>query len=207
MFHHKFKDGERSWDTADKELYAIVYAFDRYRNFLAQPKYPVQVFSDHRNLAKFMFTTDLLNSRDGRLGRWYEQLAAANFTIEYRTGETNVVADFLSRYGYDDTAAINNQVSLPTHRFLQKSLDDFAAWFRTQKEPRLREITIYLIYILFISIQHCTSTLGCPCWSACLDARPQAPSFSSPSLVPPALQLLSTVRHFIRPSRIFLKIT
>jgi hypothetical protein len=36
------------------------------------------------------------------------------------------------------------------------------------------------------------------CWSACLDARPQAPSSSSPSLAPPALRPPSTALDIIR---------
>ena len=139
FFHHKFKDAEKNWDVADKELYAIVYAFDRYRHFLAQPRYPVQVFSDHRNLAKFMVSTDLLKSHDGRLGRWWQKLAEANFQIQYRAGEENVVADFLTRYGYDDSAALDAKVLLPASRFSTKALADLSTWFKTSAlTPNIR---------------------------------------------------------------------
>jgi hypothetical protein len=67
MFSHKFKDHEKNWPVHDKELFAIVYAFDRYRHLL-RGKFVVEVTTDHRNLAKFMTTTKLT----GRLTRWWE---------------------------------------------------------------------------------------------------------------------------------------
>lgn len=132
FFHHKFKDHEKNWDIHDKELYAIVFAFDRYRHYLSQLPTPVAVYSDHRNLSKFMFTTDLLKSHDGRLGRWWEVLSQSHFTIEYRPGIENPVADFLSRYGYDDSAALDARQLLPASRFSPKALTDILSWFKTK---------------------------------------------------------------------------
>lgn len=129
MFHHKFSSHEKNWDIHDKELYAIVYAFDNFRHFLSAPRYPVSVISDHRNLSKFMFSTDLLKSHDGRLGRWWQILSGANFTIEYRTGNENVVADFLSRY-QQNASPPSGHVLLPEHRFSRKSLADISVWFK-----------------------------------------------------------------------------
>jgi hypothetical protein len=141
FYHHKFKDGEKGWDGPDKELYAIVYAFSHYRHFLAQPKFPVQVFSDHRNLAKFMFTTNLLKSHDGRLGRWWETLSQCNFVIQYTPGKDNVIPDFLSRYGYEASAELPSRVLLPEHRFSAKALADVQKWFRSSKaSPNIREL-------------------------------------------------------------------
>lgn len=140
MFHHKFKNHEKGWDAHDQELYPIVFAFDHYRHFLAAAKFPVEVYSDHRNLAKFMFSTHLLKSHDGRLARWWQKLSGANFTIHYRTGETNVVADFLSRYGYEDTAALDSKILLPASRFSDKALADIRDWFRKTGSPNVREI-------------------------------------------------------------------
>lgn len=119
MFSHKFKDAERNWTVHDKELYAIVYAFSRYRHFLAAPRFPVSVYTDHRNLAQFMTTTKL----SGRQSRWYEQLAECNFRIEYRPGIENTVADALSRFG-EDEYGVSHHALLPRHRFSPKALAD-----------------------------------------------------------------------------------
>jgi hypothetical protein len=118
MFSHKFKDHEKNWPVHDKELYAIVYAFDRYRHFL-RGKFTVEVTTIHRNLARFMTTTKLT----GRLARWWEQLAGCNFKIQYRAGEENTVADALSRYG-DETPEGTYACILPGHRFSAKAITD-----------------------------------------------------------------------------------
>jgi hypothetical protein len=130
LFHHKFRDAERHWDIHDKELFAIVHGFSQYRHYLAQTGHPVQVFTDHRNLAKFMFSTNLLKSHDGRLGRWWETLSQANFEIQYLPGKENLLPDFFSRYGYDASAAPPDKTLLPANRFSTKALADIESWFK-----------------------------------------------------------------------------
>lgn len=138
MFHQKFKSHEKNWDIHDKELYAIVYGFNHFRHFLAPAKTPVSVISDHRNLAKFMFTTDLLKSHDGRLGRWWQTLSQHKFVIEYRPGTENTVADFLSRYQQDALPAPGLTL-LPAHRFSPKALGDIHGWFKKSRDhPNIR---------------------------------------------------------------------
>jgi hypothetical protein len=141
MYHHKFRDGEKGWDVPDKELYAIVYAFSHYRKFLAQPRFPVAVYSDHRNLAKFMFSSNLLKSHDGRIGRWWEELSQCNFQIQYTPGTTNVVPDWLSRYGYEASVDPDPRTLLPSHRFSAKALTDIELWFKkSSASPNVRKI-------------------------------------------------------------------
>jgi hypothetical protein len=141
LFHHKFHASEKGWDIHDKELYAIVHAFTQYRHFLAQTGSPVQVFTDHRNLAKFMFTTNLLKSHDGRLGRWWETLSQCNFEIQYLKGDDNVLPDFLSRYGFDSSSALPERILLPAFRFSPKALADIESWFKkSATSPNIRTL-------------------------------------------------------------------
>jgi hypothetical protein len=141
LFHHKFSGHEKGWDIHDKELYAIVHAFDKYRHILSQTGSPVEVKSDHRNLAKFMFTTNLLKSHDGRLGRWWEILSQSNFQIQYVPGEENAYPDFLSRYGYDASADPEPKILLPKERFSPKALADIESWFKNSAaSPNIRKI-------------------------------------------------------------------
>jgi len=135
MCSHKFKDGEKGWSSGDKELYAIVYVFSRYRKWLSQPKFPVLVRSDCRNLGMFMFTTDLLRSHDGRLARWWETLSQCNFTIEHIPGKDNLGPDVLSRYNHEDSVDLPRRQLLPAYRFTEKSLTEIDKWFRTSKDP------------------------------------------------------------------------
>jgi hypothetical protein len=141
FYHHKFKDGEKGWDGPDKELYAIVFAFQHYRQFLAQPRFPVQVFSDHRNLSKFMFKSNLLKSHDGRVGRWWEELSQCNFQIQYVEGSKNVVPDFLSRYNQPPSVDLPDRILLPHHRFSPKALADITTWFKKHSDqPNIRRV-------------------------------------------------------------------
>lgn len=121
MYSHKFKDAELRYSVAEKELYAIVYALKRYPYFL-HAKEPLRIYSDHRNLARFMHSTKLTS----RLGRWYDDIVASgiDFQIQYRPGMENTVADALSRYGLETDTRPEYQPLLPRHRFSDKALTD-----------------------------------------------------------------------------------
>ena len=60
-FHsRKFTEAEINYDTADKELLAIVDYFKRWRRYLEGANHQVQVISDHQNLQLFQ-TSKVLN--------------------------------------------------------------------------------------------------------------------------------------------------
>jgi hypothetical protein len=119
MFSHTFTPEQMNWPAHDKELYAIVFAFTRYRHFLDGRPKPVDVYSDHQALSKFMTTTDI--SKKDRHRRWAEELAQHSFIIQYRPGLENIVADALSRYNFGD-AHFENFPLLPRSRFSEKAL-------------------------------------------------------------------------------------
>ena len=92
-FHsRKFTEAEINYDTADKELLAIVDCFKRWRRYLEGARHKVQVISDHQNLELFQ-TTKLLNRRQAR---WAQELAGYDFKIYFRPGRQNGKADYLS---------------------------------------------------------------------------------------------------------------
>jgi RNase H-like domain found in reverse transcriptase/Reverse transcriptase (RNA-dependent DNA polymerase)/Integrase zinc binding domain/Chromo (CHRromatin Organisation MOdifier) domain len=92
-YSRKLSPAELNYDVHDKELLAIVVAFEQWRVYLEGPKHQVQVWTDHKNLTSFT-TTKILNRRQVR---WSEMLSAYNFTISYRKGSENARADALSR--------------------------------------------------------------------------------------------------------------
>lgn len=92
-YSRKMTPAELNYDVHDKELLAIVIAFEQWRVYLEGSKYPVSVQTDHKNLTTFT-TTKILNRRQVR---WAEALASYNFTITYRKGSENARADALSR--------------------------------------------------------------------------------------------------------------
>jgi hypothetical protein len=97
FYSHVLTGSELNWEIHDKELFAIVYAFTKWRAELASTRIPIQVYSDHRALEYFM-TTKVLNARQVR---WAEYLAPFDFRIQYTPGKSNARADILSRREQD----------------------------------------------------------------------------------------------------------
>jgi hypothetical protein len=64
-YSRKLSPTELNYDIHDKELLAIVVAFEQWRVYLEGSTYPVQVWTDHKNLIYFT-TTKVLNRRQVR---------------------------------------------------------------------------------------------------------------------------------------------
>ena len=92
-YSRKMTGPELNYDIHDKELLAVVEALKQWRVYLEGPKYPVQIYTDHKNLL-YWTTTKQLNRRQVR---WAETLASYNFVINHVRGTENTCADALSR--------------------------------------------------------------------------------------------------------------
>ena len=88
----KFSGPELNYDVHDKELLAIVDAFEEWQAYLEESRHPIVVYSDHKNLS-YLTTTKKLNRQQVR---WAELLASYDFQIHYRKGSENGQADALS---------------------------------------------------------------------------------------------------------------
>jgi hypothetical protein len=98
-FSKKMTPAERNYDIYDKELLAIIKAFDEYKaELMPCTDEPIIVVTDHKNLEYFM-TTKMLNERQAR---WGEKLSPFNLRITYRPGRLNVRADALTRRPQDE---------------------------------------------------------------------------------------------------------
>ena len=96
-FSSKMLPAECNYEIYDKELLAIIRAFEEWRPELEDTEKPVEVISDHKNLEYFM-STKLLSRRQAR---WSEFLSRFNFRIVYRSGGLNTRADALTRRSGD----------------------------------------------------------------------------------------------------------
>ncbi|RVW62120.1 Retrovirus-related Pol polyprotein from transposon 17.6 [Vitis vinifera] len=83
-------DAQKNYTTTEKELLAVVFALDKFRNYLLGTS--IVIFTDHSAL-KY-----LLNKKDAkaRLIRWILLLQEFNIQIKDKQGVENVVADHLS---------------------------------------------------------------------------------------------------------------
>lgn len=107
----KMSPAECNYEIYDKELLAIVQAFEEWRPELSGRRDETRVLSDHKNLEYFM-TTKKLNRRQAR---WAEFLHEFNFKITYRPGKQSTKPDSLTRPP-DDTADVHEDIVLrPQH--------------------------------------------------------------------------------------------
>ena len=92
-YSRKFTAPEINYPIYDKELAAIISAFEEWRSYLAGAQHRVQVITDHKNLLYFASTRTL----NRRQARWSIFLADYNFEIKFRPGNRHSTADALSR--------------------------------------------------------------------------------------------------------------
>ena len=87
-----FIPAQVNYDVHDKEMLAIVRAFQEWEHLLIGSPQTITVYTDHANLQYFN-TTKVLNRRQCR---WSDYLSQFDFKIIYRPGNLNGKADALS---------------------------------------------------------------------------------------------------------------
>lgn len=97
FFSQTLTGSELNWEIHDKELFAIIRAFEKWRADLTSTRHLIRVYTDHRALEYFM-STKVLSARQAR---WLEVMSPFNFRIEYTPGSHNARADILSRREQD----------------------------------------------------------------------------------------------------------
>jgi transposase InsO family protein len=97
FFSKTMAPAECNYEIHDKEMLAIIRSLSQWRAELQGIGSKVKIYTDHKALEYFM-TTKQLTSRQAR---WAEILSQFFFTIMYRPGKQNVVADALSRREQD----------------------------------------------------------------------------------------------------------
>jgi hypothetical protein len=100
FFSRKLTPAECNYEIYDKELLAIISAFEHWRPELEGTELPIKVLTDHKALEYFMSTKKLTR----RQARWALELSNYNFEITYRPGKANGKADALTRKAGDRPA-------------------------------------------------------------------------------------------------------
>jgi hypothetical protein len=97
FFSKKHTPAESNYEIYNKELMAIIRAFEEWRPELEGMLHPIQILSDHKNLEYFM-STKLLNCHQTR---WAEYLSHFNFNIVYHLGKVGRKPDALTHRSGD----------------------------------------------------------------------------------------------------------
>jgi len=143
FYSKKHSPAECNYEIYDKELLAIVRAFEEWRPHLEGSHHPIQVLSNHKNLEYFM-STNLLNRRQAR---WSEFLFRFDFRITYRPGKAGGKPDALTRRSGDlpkegDERLITNRHAVLKPWNLIDILEAVRIDVRWIKVPDVRRINV-----------------------------------------------------------------
>ena len=115
-------DAQLNYATTEKELLAIVFAFDKFRPYLIGNK--VVVHTDHSAIKYLMTKKDA----KPRLIRWVLLLQEFDVEIKNKKGTENLVADHLSRLeGAKDDVPVNDE--FPDEKLLAIEDKRATPWF------------------------------------------------------------------------------
>ena len=88
-----FNATQRNWHVSEQEIYAVIHAVEKWRQYLASNHFTV--YTDHLNLQELF--NRARNFRAGKLYRWAVRLQEFDFTAKYIKGSKNKMADYMSR--------------------------------------------------------------------------------------------------------------
>ena len=111
FWSRKCLPAECNYDIHDREMLAIIESMKHWRHYFEGAKYPIQIYSDHKNLETFM-TTKILNRRQAR---WAEFLANYDFVLVHIPGKKNPADGPSRRPDYMEN------VEIPTGTLIPKS--------------------------------------------------------------------------------------
>ncbi|GJW97789.1 reverse transcriptase domain-containing protein [Tanacetum coccineum] len=121
-------EAESHYTTTEKEMLAVVYAFEKFRSYLILNK--SVVYTDHSAL-KYLFAKKYFKAR---LLRWVLLLQEFDFNVIDTKGAENLAADHLSRLEnpYEnvlDPKEVNEKFPLETLNMVTSRSDSSTPWF------------------------------------------------------------------------------
>jgi RNase H-like domain found in reverse transcriptase/Reverse transcriptase (RNA-dependent DNA polymerase)/Integrase zinc binding domain len=113
-YSHALTPAERGYDVHDRELLAVMLGLRRWHHILLGARYPVKVYTDHKNLQYYRHPRDI----NRRVARYLPELAEYNLVLIHKPGVT-MKADHLSRRPDLDQGQGDNkqQIVLPSQLF------------------------------------------------------------------------------------------
>jgi hypothetical protein len=91
FFSEKLTDAKKRYSTYDLEFYALVRALHHWQHYLLHREFVV--YSDHQAL-RYLNSQKKLNPKHAK---WISFIQGFAFSLKYKSGNSNIVADALSR--------------------------------------------------------------------------------------------------------------
>jgi hypothetical protein len=113
FFSRSLLEAERNYDAHDLELAGVIFGFKNGRSYFLGAQHPIRVRTDHKNLQYFRGPHKVT----GRHARWLKFLQDFEYLLTHIPGNTNTVADRLSR-----RKDLNKGVDTTTHTLLPDEL-------------------------------------------------------------------------------------
>ena len=106
---------QRNYATNEKEALACLWACEKWEKFLLGRHFFLR--TDHQPLT-FLLKKHWQGRQSAKFGRWIARLDPFDFTLQYRAGTENEVADFLSRHPLQTSSNTidNDEDSFVVHR-------------------------------------------------------------------------------------------
>ncbi|KAL0195414.1 hypothetical protein M9458_008986 [Cirrhinus mrigala] len=151
-YSRKLSPAEQNYDVGNRELLAIKLALEEWRHWLEGSTHPFTIITDHKNL-QYLREARRLNPRQARWALFFTRF---NFTITYRPGSKNTVADALSRQ-YSPDLPTEPETILPSdlivsHIQWELDLDIQNATLQEPAPPDCPEGKIYVPQHLRLSL-------------------------------------------------------
>ena len=90
-YSKRFNRTEENWSTYEQECFALVQCLKKFRHYIEGK--PVKLYTDHKALIHLNNQPNL----NAKQARWVSFINLFDYTIKYKEGKTNKVADALSR--------------------------------------------------------------------------------------------------------------
>jgi hypothetical protein len=95
---HRFNETEKNWSVAEKEGFAIKDTMQKL-DYLLQMRKKFKLFCDHKNLVTIFSPRNVSKPTAQKLQRWALDIQRFRYEIEHISGEDNLWADLMTRWG------------------------------------------------------------------------------------------------------------
>ncbi|XP_052749773.1 uncharacterized protein K02A2.6-like [Galleria mellonella] len=146
----KLKPAESKYSVIDREALAIYFGIKKFDQFLRGVRFTL--ITDHKPLIYLLGPQrNLPKLVNNRLVRWALAIGCYNYHIEYRKGEHNILADFLSRMPNPDQIPSEGELTvhkigtrLQAIKMIDLTLSEKLIKEETGKDPVLREVSNHI---------------------------------------------------------------